>query len=554
MAARTKIAVELDLLNGEYLAKMKQSQAVAQGFASRLQSSMRSAAAPMLALTSSIGLARQAFNFLKNAIGYVIETVDKQNKAELQLEARLKSTGHAAGLTKDELLNMALALQDVTTYGDETVIEAENLLLTFTKIGKEVMPEALETVLNMSVALGQDMKSSAIQLGKALNDPILGVTALRRVGVQLSKDQEGQIRQYVKLGNVMSAQKIILSELATQMGGAARTEARSLTGQIEQMKNVWSDLVEELGRGGFSQSLIDIVQNLKTLGKWLKDAVIWADKLEKTLERFDAAVFGRIMGLPKLVKPIESDPFIQGLIEKLQEERRQKQLKQTKEFQKPSPLGKKPAVEMKAGGMEETNLLYQQLRKAADEAATAIGNSFTSAFSNIDQANRQLTYDLIWGEGGWKNWQKQMSEILKQFVADIIYATIKLIALRAVMTAVGFSTVGGGGAFAGGFTAGLLGFKRGYVPVLQGGQVPSGHVPAYIDPSEAVINKQSTRSYNNLLRAINENPGGGAGNTINISFNGNVMNDEYVDGYVIPKLQQVAKSMGATVFTRKGEY
>jgi len=30
----------------------------------------------------------------------------------------------------------------------------------------------------MSTAMGQDLKSSAIQLGKALNDPIQGVAAL----------------------------------------------------------------------------------------------------------------------------------------------------------------------------------------------------------------------------------------------------------------------------------------------------------------------------------------------------------------------------------------
>jgi len=137
------------------------------------------------------------------------------------------------------------------------------LLATFTKIGKETFPQATETMLDMSAALGQDMKSSAIQLGKALNDPILGVTALRRVGVQLSKQQEQQIKRFVQMGDIVSAQKIILGELNTQMGGVAKTMAQTKTGGLKQFMNALSDLGEELGA--------IIAEYITPLVKWLKD-------------------------------------------------------------------------------------------------------------------------------------------------------------------------------------------------------------------------------------------------------------------------------------------
>ncbi len=55
------------------------------------------------------------------------------------------------------------------------------MLLRFTSIGKEVFPRVTITILDMSAALKQDLQSSAAQLGKALNDPISGINALRGV-------------------------------------------------------------------------------------------------------------------------------------------------------------------------------------------------------------------------------------------------------------------------------------------------------------------------------------------------------------------------------------
>src|SRR5262245_66611796 len=74
----------------------------------------------------------------------------------------------------------------------------------------------------MSAALGQDGKASAIQLGKALNDPIKGVTALQRVGVSFTKSQKNQIKALVESGNTLGAQKVILRELGKEFGGAAK--------------------------------------------------------------------------------------------------------------------------------------------------------------------------------------------------------------------------------------------------------------------------------------------------------------------------------------------
>ena len=125
-----------------------------------------------------VGAAFYAAKGLVNGLGTIIELSGRQEKAEAKLNAVLKSTAGVAGLTSKELTNMASSLQEVTTFGDEAIIEAQSLLLTFTKVGEDVFPQATETILNMSEAMGTDLKSSTVQLGKALNDPVKGISAL----------------------------------------------------------------------------------------------------------------------------------------------------------------------------------------------------------------------------------------------------------------------------------------------------------------------------------------------------------------------------------------
>lgn len=181
------------------------------------------------------------------AIAASVKAAAKQQDVLAQMDAVLTSTGHAAGFTKTELVTMATALQRVTKFGDEVIMEGQNLLLTFTKIGKKVFPDAIEVMLDMSTALGTDLKNSAIMLGKALNDPILGVTALRRVGVSLTEQQAEMIKKFVESGDIMSAQRIILDELSVEFGGSARRAAETFTGRLTQLKNIIGDLVEGIG-------------------------------------------------------------------------------------------------------------------------------------------------------------------------------------------------------------------------------------------------------------------------------------------------------------------
>jgi len=251
-----KVGIKLDLENQEYIRKIKQSETALDRFSRKGKNLKRLA-------TNYVGLG-VAVSGVGYAIKKLVSLSEAQTRAEQKLSTVLKSTKNAAGLSAKEIKSMASSLQEVTRYGDETILEGQSLLLTFTKIGKDVFPQATETMLDMSTMMGTDLKSSAIQLGKALNDPITGISALSRVGVQLGDAQKAQIKQFMSVNDVASAQKIILQELSTQMGGQARAAADNLTGEITQLTNELGDMGEEIG-GELTPGLRDLTKAIRSL-------------------------------------------------------------------------------------------------------------------------------------------------------------------------------------------------------------------------------------------------------------------------------------------------
>ena len=197
---------------------------------------------------SQVGVvAGVAFGLVAAGLYSVVKSAADAEAVQAQLNAVLASTGGVAGVTAQAANDLAESLSRVTAFEDEAILSAENMLLTFTNISGTVFPEATETVLNMSQALGQDLQSSAIQLGKALNNPIDGITALSRVGVNFTEKQKDMIKSLQESGRGMEAQKIILAELATEFGGSARRAAETFDGQMKQLKNSIGNIGESIG-------------------------------------------------------------------------------------------------------------------------------------------------------------------------------------------------------------------------------------------------------------------------------------------------------------------
>lgn len=180
--------------------------------------------------------------------GFVTASEDAA-KVSAQTEAVIKSTGGAANVSAKQVDDLANAISKKTAVDDEAIKTGANLLLTFTNVknevgeGRDVFNRATQTITDMAAAMGTDAKGSAIQLGKALNDPIKGVSALGEVGVTFTDQQKKMIETMVKAGDTAGAQGVILDELAKEFGGSAEAQATASA----KMKVAWGELQEQIG-------------------------------------------------------------------------------------------------------------------------------------------------------------------------------------------------------------------------------------------------------------------------------------------------------------------
>jgi phage-related protein len=175
--------------------------------------------------------------------GFITDARESQRVGRLTAQV-IKSTGGAAKISAGQVSALATAVSNKTGVDDEAIQSGENLLLTFTGIrnevgkGNDIFNQATGTIVDMSAALGTDTSKSAIQLGKALNDPIKGVSALSKVGVSFTAQQKEQIKTLVKSGNTLGAQKLILKELGREFGGAAAATATPVQKLKVQLGNI----------------------------------------------------------------------------------------------------------------------------------------------------------------------------------------------------------------------------------------------------------------------------------------------------------------------------
>jgi len=215
----------------------------------------------MLRTMAQLEITKNIISGLKMATEAVIEfrdAADDQQDAVDGVNLQLKNMGIYTTDLSDKIQDYAKEMEELTNFSDQQVLEADKMLLTFRGIGEEALPTATSAMLDMSAVMKQDLQSSAMQLGKSLSDPIEGVTALRRVGVMLSDQQEAEIKLLVQQNDLYGAQKIILNELNTEFGGQAQLQKDAL----DQLKNAWTSFKEVLG--SFVQPAVDGVAEAMT--------------------------------------------------------------------------------------------------------------------------------------------------------------------------------------------------------------------------------------------------------------------------------------------------
>jgi hypothetical protein len=210
-----------------------------------------------------------------------LDSLVELEKQQKQTTAAIKSTGGAAGITAQQVRDLAEKYEALNaTVGDETIQQAENLLLTFTNIRKKAFEPTLQAALDINTRLGrgpEGLTATMRQLGKALNDPTKGLSALTRIGITFDKKTTARIKKLQKEGKLYEAQGVILKELERRFGGSFEAEGGTVGGRVAKFKDAIEDLQRTLASG-----LLPVVGNIA-------DALseLFADKeVQKGVEKF----------------------------------------------------------------------------------------------------------------------------------------------------------------------------------------------------------------------------------------------------------------------------
>lgn len=213
-------------------------------------------------ITAMVTTAQFAFNVLKGGFDLVIGTAKaawdlaevyaRGTEEAAKLESVIASTGKVAGYTQQQLTGLADSLELVTKFESEATQAGMSTLLTFKNIRGDEFIRATKLMLDMATVMKTDASGAATLLGKALNDPLRGLSALQKGTAQFTKEQEDMILKLVEGGDVIGAQTLIMDVLAATYEGAAERVGKSASGQLEIIKNKWGNVWEAIGAGAFA--------------------------------------------------------------------------------------------------------------------------------------------------------------------------------------------------------------------------------------------------------------------------------------------------------------
>jgi phage-related protein len=180
-------------------------------------------------------------------------------EAQATADARTAQIAESMGLFGAETDNVVSRLGDLAaataqaTGVDQNSIKATQAkLLTFKELADTAdtaggaFDRATNAALDLAAAGFGTAETNAVQLGKALNDPIKGMAALSRSGVTFTAEEQERIKTLVESNKLGEAQALILGAIETQVGGTAVATANSSDRMREGFLVVQQALAEKV--------------------------------------------------------------------------------------------------------------------------------------------------------------------------------------------------------------------------------------------------------------------------------------------------------------------
>jgi hypothetical protein len=184
----------------------------------------------------------------KELVQSSIDLAAQQQDAEIGLTAAMKTAGDFSKEAIDDLKNFAGAMQDISTHGDELVLNQLAIAKAF-GASNEQAKEIVEASIELAAATKVDLNSAVRQVSKTLGG-FAGELSETQAGIKALTSEE------LKAGK---AAKILLASY----GGQAQKGLKSFTAQSAQLANIWGDMKENIG-GPLLDVILPAIKELKT--------------------------------------------------------------------------------------------------------------------------------------------------------------------------------------------------------------------------------------------------------------------------------------------------
>lgn len=234
--SRSLGVLTLDLIakTGGFEEGMTRAERIAKAKSDAIADNARKMGAAIGAVFGGIGAGAVFTRFIDNT--------RNAEREQAQLTAVLRSTGEAAGFTRDQLNAMADDLAGKSIFSGGEITEAQTALLAFTGIVGEQFPQALQAA-DMASRTGMTILSAAETIGRALDVPSQGMAALSRQGFRFTEDQKLIVKQLEETGRAAEAQAMILDALNGTYDKAAITARQAFGGALIGLRNTLDDLL-----------------------------------------------------------------------------------------------------------------------------------------------------------------------------------------------------------------------------------------------------------------------------------------------------------------------
>jgi hypothetical protein len=260
------------ILNVEILGEFKKLTQATQGAQNSLQGLSDKVGGIAKGIGRTIGTLGIALGFTSIVQGFKdsVAAAEEAKVANERIDAIALSMNEFGNQTRkvtDRIKKYAEEQALIVGIDDEVIKATQAKLLTFRELTKTAdtmgssFDRATIAAIDMAAAGFGEATSNATQLGKALNDPIKGITALNRAGIQFTEDQKGLIESLVLSGRTLEAQDIILTEIEAQVGGTAEATVSA----SDRMTIAFGEIKESIG-----QSLLPMLDNLSA---WFVDVL-----------------------------------------------------------------------------------------------------------------------------------------------------------------------------------------------------------------------------------------------------------------------------------------